>query len=417
MDNMSNFVILYKVNIMLNIGQETISVPTSDIVSIAIVDEFDTMTHQMIRVRLYTDIDNFESMTNKPDDIHISLNMPSGVYRINDEDKSPTMVSPSKFYPHFESCTMKAYIEQKNSPTSKMDQYVNGIKKESDLNNNIKVPIELYCYNQELIHKLKQKTSAVFKNMTLSTAVNQILTDGNIRRYSMDIFDNQTKYDQILIPNLSITNSLSFLDEEYGLYAGGGQLYCDMNQLRLCNTISTPTNNSVYPIYVSSAKSNKDLSGVIKFSDGSYQMSTLAGYVSVLSQSDIDKVLNSEQISSVNIETWKTSYAKLKVFSMNKSSNPGTIFTPDYLHKTKNEYIAAREAMRINERITRVDVSGTGFPIEAFLPSSRFNLIFESAIRGINMNDYYRPTFTCHVLTNLDSDLFIAQTTMNLCTN
>ena len=72
---------------------------------------------------------------------------------------------------------------------------------------------------------------------------------------------------------------------------------------------------------------------------------------------------------------------------------------------------------RISERITRVDVSGVGFHIGKLKINSRYNLIFESPIRGMSINQFYRATTVSHVISNLSSDLFVAQTTMNLCSN
>ena len=74
------------------------------------------------------------------------------IYRMNDKKKSPVPVSYAN-----EICfNLKGYIENKNIPTSKFDQYEFGIKKTSDLNTNVKVPIEIYCYNDNLVHLMKQ---------------------------------------------------------------------------------------------------------------------------------------------------------------------------------------------------------------------------------------------------------------------
>ena len=99
-------------------------------------------------------------------------------------------------------------------------------------------------------------------------------------------------------------------------------------------------------------------------------------------------------------------YAKLK-----------NIEVPDILHKSKNEYVASSYVARLNESITEVDLSGTGFDISRMNVNSRFNLVFATPIRGLDINRIYRASYACHVLTNLDSDLFAAQTTMNLRTN
>ena len=93
------------------------------------------------------------------------------------------------------------------------------------------------------------------------------------------------------------------------------------------------------------------------------------------------------------------------------------IETPDTLHKSKSKYISQINAARITERVTRVDLSGVGFDVFRINPRSRFNLIFESPIRGMSINQRYRASSIVHTFSNQSSDYFIAQTTMHLCSN
>ena len=93
------------------------------------------------------------------------------------------------------------------------------------------------------------------------------------------------------------------------------------------------------------------------------------------------------------------------------------ISTPDLLHKTRSKYTSKTYVARISERITRVDLSGVGFDIGKMNIMTRYNLIFDSPIRGMSMNQLYRTSVINHVISNLDSGLFIAQTTMTLCSN
>ena len=51
----------------------------SDIVSIAMINNYDTMTYPIIRVRLYSDISLIENLTEYPDDIHIRCNLDGGI--------------------------------------------------------------------------------------------------------------------------------------------------------------------------------------------------------------------------------------------------------------------------------------------------------------------------------------------------
>ena len=148
-------------------------------------------------------------------------------------------------------------------------------------------------------------------------------------------------------------------------------------------------------------------------------MVTLAGNVSVKTETDIERVLNGKFLADINLNTMTptteeltdlyattSGYAKLK-----------NIEVPNILHKSKSEFVASSYVARLNENITEVDLSGAGFDIGRMKVNSRYNLVFTTPIRCLNMNKVYRSSYVCHVISNLDSDLFIAQTTMNLRSN
>lgn len=407
------YVTLYKPNISIVLPNDTLDIDLADIVSISFIHNYDTMTYPIIRVRLYSDISVIQTICDNPDDIEVRGNLAGMIYRMNDNDKSPVMVSYAKEV----AFRLKGYIENKNIPSSKFDQYEFGIKKTTDMNSNVKVPIEIYCYNDALVHLMKQKSPSIYKNMSLTSIISDILNRNSIYDFDMDTLTNQTRYDQVLIPNLNILQTLGFFDENYGLYRKGAQVYGDIDKLHICNTDVVNGTDSI-PIYVEATKNNSDMSGM-KMIDKTFQMTTMAGNVSVKTETDIERVLNSKylaaiDVSSMNVTTEEltdlyattSGYAKLK-----------NIEVPDILHKSDSEYVAASYVARLNESITEVDVSGVGFDISRIAVNSRFNLVFATPIRGLNINKRYRPTYACHVLSNLDSNLFIAQTTMNLRTN
>ena len=428
------FSVLYKPSLILYTKTDngtTMNIPSSDIISITIIHDFDNATFPIIRIRLYSDLTVMENLTQFPDQIFVILNMSGMMYRMADENnKSPTMVTGAKSL----GFRLKGYIENKNIPTSVMDQYDHGIKKTADLNIERKVPIEIYCYDDTLIHYMKRKASSIFKQMSITSIIESLFRKQGIVNYSIQPTQNQNKYDQVLIPNLNINEALSFFDNKYGLYPKGAQVYGDIDKLYICNS---DVNNGVkpLPIHVESYKSSSDMGGMRRVGDINYQMNTKADNVSVISETDIERVLNSEIINAVNVrnlnidsvsmvklfpDTAKDSTARVKSLGANNktiSKIRDMISTPDLLHKTENNYAAETCAARISERITRIDLSGVGFDIGKMDITARYNLIFDSPIRGMSMNQLYRASTINHVISNLDSDLFIAQTTMTLCSN
>lgn len=195
-------------------------------------------------------------------------------------------------------------------------------------------------------------------------------------------------------------------------------MYGDIDKLYISST-DAYNGTTPIPIYVESYKNNNDNPGMTRVNND-YQFYTMAPNVSIRSESDIERVLHGPKLATINLmDMTDVDIIELtNLFEEIKSlSLIENIEVPNLLHKTQNKFIGTSYVARLDERITKVDVAGSGFDIMRITPKSRFNLIFASPIRGMKIDKQYRPTFVCHVLTSTDSGKFIAQTTMNLCTN
>jgi hypothetical protein len=154
-------------------------------------------------------------------------------------------------------------------------------------------------------------------------------------------------------------------------------------------------------------------------------MNIKAENVSVVSETDIERILNSDHVTAVdvssldvNTEIMTALYSDIDPSEyLMTIKQRDSITTPDILYKSKNRYMTSIYTARISERITRADVSCVGFDIGRIDIDTRFNMLFDTPIRGMSINRAYRPTNVVHVLSNLDSNLFIAQTTMSICSN
>ena len=409
------YVTMYTPSLNLLVNNETINLSNSEIVSISFIHNYDTASYPIIRLRIYADLTKIQQICENPDSILVRGCLNGGIYKMNQNtENESTLVKAVKSI----NISLKAYIEMKNIPSSTYDQYEDGKKKESDLNVNVKSPLELYCYNEQLVHYMKKRANSIYKDTSIGTVLHDILQQANVYNAEIDPITNPKKYNQVLIPNMNIIQSISFIDYYYGLYKKGGMMYGDLDKLYITNT-DVYNGTTPVPIYVESYKNNNDSSGMTRINN-EYQFYIMAPNVSIRSESDIERVLhgpkhaviNLMDMSDIDIVELANLFEEIKSLSLSEN-----IETPNLLHKTQNKYIGTSYVARLDERITKVDVSGTGFDIMRITPKTRFNLIFASPIRGIKIDKQYRATFVCHVLSSTDSGKFIAQTTMNLCTN
>ena len=407
---------LYKITLALIIDQTTVQLAPSDIVSIAMIHQYDTATYPIIRFRIQTDLSTIQEINENPDNLQIIGNLDASIYKITQstDSNTTTIVAPATSI----SLQMKGYLENKNIPTSKIDSYQIGSNTdENALNASKKITFEMYGYNENMIHQMRQHAPSIYRDVSVETVIQDILNRANIHNASIDPIENQKRYDQILIPNLSIIEAFTFFDRFYGLYSHGGLLYGDIDRMYLCNTKSSNNTNTI-PIYTHSAKNNSEDCGMF-YVDGQYKMQTNAINVSIISETDVERTLNPEIVSDINVYTLDSNYEELtKLFdTTNIDSLINRIDQKNILHKMDRTNVSTQTVARLNEQVTRIDLSGAGFDVGLFHPNSRFNIIFETPARGLNISDAYRAKYICHVFSNYSANLFQATTTMQLCTN
>ena len=406
---------MYKLTVALIINDNVVELPASDIISIAMIHRYDTATYPIIRFRLQADLSVIQEINESPDNLQIRGNLDAGVYKMNTDTKETTLVAPATSI----SLQLKGYIENKNIPTSKIDEYQVDTSNSGEplLNASKKVKFEIYGYNDTQIHQMKQRAQSIYRDVSLETVIQDIFRRCGISNVQMDPIENQNRYDQILIPNLSAIDAFSYFDRYYGIYQYGGILYGDIDKMYLCSTVASNGTTTI-PIYVKAAKQNTDISGMFN-TDGGYKMQTIATSVSVISETDIERILNPEIMSDTNVMTLKTNHTPLtRLFETTDiNSVENKIEQTNILHKMDRSNVSIQQAARLNEQITRVDLSGSGFDVGLFHPNSRFNLVFETPIRGMSINDAYRAKYIINMFSNTTGDLMTATTTMQLCTN
>lgn len=412
---MDKYTSLFEITAYIYNGKDNIiTLSDDDIISLSIIHDYDHTFFPIIRLRLYIDLPKLAYINEDPNNIMMSMCLNGAVYGINDDSTKPYTKTGHTWYVAFgESSPMYGYIETKNNPYSKFDNYQMGEKRNDDLNTNNKVPLTIYCYDKDLIRKTKQQVRSIYKNTSLSSVVEDMFTSCDIEHDPafLESFDNNKMYDQILIPNLTFIDAISYIDTYYGLYNTGALLYS--HRSGMMGLTSTRFQNDRIYVQVYSYKSGNTFSGINEYiisSTGLLGMSTPEQSVVIKSQTDLIQATNAQIFGSLNVDDFKTVSAYLdETFT----TDMPLINTPPVMHKTKNEFIPSTYKARVDERNTRIDVSLNGYPYGE--TSYCFQFIFDNPIRGINIDKLYRPMYATHTFTNIGSGLFDIQSTFQLC--
>ena len=372
---MDKYTSLFEINTYIYNGKERgIVLSNDDIISLSIIHDYDHAFFPIIRLRLYIDLPKLAYINEDPNNILVSMVLNGDVYGINEEssEKSYTKRGCSWCVGFGDSSPMYGYIETKNNPYSKFDNYQMGEKRNDDLNTNNKVPLTIYCYDKDLIRKTKQQVRSIYKNTSLSSVVEDMFTSCGIAHdhIFLESFDNNKMYEQILIPNLSFIDAISYIDTYYGLYSTGALLYS--HRPGMMGLTSSRFQNDHTCVQVFSYKSGNTFSGIneaIISSTGLLGMSTPEQSVVIKSQTDLMQATNAQIFGSLNVDDFKTVSAYLdETFTTDMT----LINTPPVMHKTKNEFIPSTYKARVDERNTRIDLSLNGYPYgktASYLPS------------------------------------------------
>jgi len=417
----THYQVLYKPNIWLHTKNDTTLISNSDIVSISIINNYDTMVFPIFRIRLYTDLSLYQMIMESPNELIIEGYLDGSLTVADEVAEENQRIADSASSISFH---LNAFIETKNAPSSKFDQYRDGVKISTILNETPKVPIELYGYENQLVTLLKRKCYSVYKNMSVQAVIEDILTrigfTGTLPNALTGLaIHQQNLFPQILIPNLNLTQSITYLDTFYGLYEKGTNFFIDfmggISTSNIINNVDCNAYEKIVPIKILGTDTNETMGGLHKYSSTNYTMTIMQNNISILSETDLQRILNAPNIGAVNVSTGEIQIASLtqELYDGKYGLEP----IPDVLHKYVNPYIATRKTARIKEKMTRVDISAVGFDITDLRVTTRFNLIFDSAIRGRDMSGLYRPVFINHVFSRTDTENFIANTTMQLCSN
>ena len=413
---MDKYTSLYEFTICIYNGKDyAILLTKDDIKSISIINDYDHAFFPIIRLRLYIDLPKFAYINDDPNNLLIGLSCIGSINKINENDTDTTYTRISTFTSMTDvENGLYGYVETKNNPYSKYDNYQMGEKRDDSLNTNNKVPLTIYCYDKNLIRATKQRVNSIYKNTSLYEVVQNMFLQCGINYGKIKPFNNNELYDQILIPNMSLVDAISYLDTYYGLYETGSLLYStSIGSLSLMPPITEEiAATGGYPIRVSSYKSGNAFSGISLPDLYNISFQTPDTSVVVKSQTDLEQATNARIFGSINVDTFE--YESETLDETFKDSDMSYMTIPNIAHKTKNKFIPSMYKARVNERNTRIDLSLNGFTLKDFSPYG-FSFVFDNAIRGVDIGRIYRPMYSTHTFTNIGSGLFDIQSTFQLC--
>ena len=90
--------------------------------------------------------------------------------------------------------------------------------------------VEFFLFKSSFIKSTKSKINVILKDCSIQNAIGYISNEYNLSKLLMSPVDNREIYDYLLIPPLTCTQALKYIDSFYGIYEEGSVIYLDFNK-------------------------------------------------------------------------------------------------------------------------------------------------------------------------------------------
>lgn len=167
---------------------------------------------------------------------NISLSVSSFDYNENNgagEEEDNSVYATENLY----STILRIYEKPVTTTYSANDE---DIEDESDERQNAPfIECSLSCIPEDLVEKNSGIVNSVYLDANTSTAVVNIISDMNINNLYFEPGDNKNDYKTLLIPPMTPTSAIKYIDSTYSLYNNGMcALFLDCNKTYLYNALS-----------------------------------------------------------------------------------------------------------------------------------------------------------------------------------
>ena len=268
---------------------------------------------------------------------------------------------------------------------------------ESDLNDPEKIDMELELYLfSPVVKNTKININKIFDKATVLDAIQYIMTESKVNNLLMAQPDNDTIYDSLIIPPLSLVKALSFIETYYGIYKKGTMIWFGLN-------------NSYIVPYESECKAwkknEKRVTNIIMNGTGNTSHSVVLGKihnqkqnfivadpytVSIESASISNDFINANELKTIDSYDGEINIEESDATTIDKN------FAKFYENKTLNKYASSIYASKTSALSTVINVRLCDFDLDDFTPNKQYRVIFEYV-------DYRKKYHGGYILSKISS--------------
>ena len=270
--------------------------------------------------------------------------------------------------------------------------------------------LDIYLFEPSLLEASNKIFNEIFSNTILQNAIARMLTATKHKKVLMSKIENDTQYNELLIPTNPLYKCLIYLDQYYGFYRKGAIIYYDVDTLYIIN-----------PNGKNTAKRKKEFPEVnflINRTDEAHPGNGLTikqkekKYYVNLSELDIipkkfSELKNETQGSKVKVVLIDDIKIKEKEAKQSRSTQSNEMIK--YLSSANSKYTDTIITARMEENECIMYISADNLDLSIFTPNKEFKLIFTETLKQQKYGkDRYRLAYAYHFIQKESTNYMIS---------
>lgn len=383
-------------------NKEMIDIPVERITELSIEENYEEYYFPLVKVKLVLDTNTYYTIIKNKNDCKINLRIDRFYFKDEkDQDRSiPKKYINDTFELIMDQSTDDMYQSVKEDENS--SDYTSRKKDTSTSLDDASNELSFYLF-KSTITEIKKNVNKVLTGCNVADAIIYLASVAKIKQVLMAQPDNTDRYNELLLPPLSIIKSLEFIDLYYGIYKHGTLMYFGLDYMYVIPYSGKCTANysgekTVTNIIIpkSTNVSHKNMLGTLDKKSDKKRNFIVADHstLDIQNESISNNYINANSIQAVD------SYEDSSSTETSKAVTKTESFTKMTENRTMNKFYSSMYASLANSKSTVVALRIQDYDISAITPNKEYNLIFEDPSYIKKYNGKYLISGVTHVFTS-----------------
>lgn len=236
--------------------------------------------------------------------------------------------------------------------------------------------VEFFLFKSSFIKSTKNKINVILKDSSIQDAIGYISNEYGLSKVLMSPIDNKNMYSNLVIPPLTCTQALKYIDSFYGIYERGSVIYLDFDKTYIL---------SFGKLATAYTKNEKKNTYIIIPEYGNLMTNEIGSVKKYNNTTDNYIVINSTTVKIMNesISNDVLVGNDALFISYNDENNIDTI-SEDSIQKSvienpgMNEFFSTEYEAQINSMKNVFSLSMIDIDLDAVTPNKKFIIEFEN---------------------------------------